>query len=280
MTPKISIMQGRLTPPFEGRFQAFPAYNWEAEFVLAQKLGIYSIEWIYEKQHQADNPLISDEGIKRIKEIIQKTGVQVKSICADYFMTELLISNSSIQKENVEHLVWLAHQAQKLNIVYMVIPFVDQSSVKTDFERKLLTNLLEDILKKTEHLGIEIHLEMDLPPKQFRKIFIEVPHSCLKMNYDIGNSASLGYKAEEEMQLLGDFLGSVHVKDRLLNGTTVPLGTGNAELSKCFEFFKKLNFDRWYVLQVARGQVGDEFLYIQSVLAQVKGFIDGSKSYA
>ena len=61
---EIAIMQGRLLPPYEGRFQAFPAKQWRDEFASANKAGLGCIEWIFEKPNEHLNPFGSDEGIK------------------------------------------------------------------------------------------------------------------------------------------------------------------------------------------------------------------------
>ena len=59
-------MQGRLSPPFEGRFQTFPVHEWRAEFPRAKEAGLTSIEWIYETFHEEENPVRSDKGIAKI----------------------------------------------------------------------------------------------------------------------------------------------------------------------------------------------------------------------
>lgn len=255
---RVSIMQGRLLSPFEGRFQAFPAIGWEQEFQKAKQLGIYSIEWIFEKPHEHDNPLSTEKGIVNLKKTIQETEVQVKSICADYYMTSLLIKDGARVQENWDHLSWLLHQAKELSMTYIILPFVDSSSLKTTDDQKALAEALKNFLKKEETSGIEIHLEADLSPTQFLTLFELVNHPLLKMNYDTGNSASLGYDVDVELQLLGMYLGSVHIKDRKKNGGTVALDTGDTDFTKCFQWFKRLQFDKWFVLQCARGEEGQE----------------------
>lgn len=262
---KISLMQGRLLPPFEGRFQAYPAEGWQNEFYEGAKLGLYSIEWIYEKPYEAENALSTDLGVSLLKKVIKDTGVLVKSICADYYMTEHLIKNGSLVSENWQHLEWLCKQAKKLDVTYIVIPFVDSSSL-TDYDIDALVRALKCFLENKKNLEIEIHLETDLNPQRFLHIFKEARHLLLKMNYDIGNSASLGYDPDIEFDVLGKYLGSVHIKDRLLKGKTVSLGTGNADFDKCFKWFRKLNFNGWYVLQAARGEIGKE---VQNVSSQI-----------
>ena len=78
------------------------------------------------------------------------------------------------------------------------------------------------------------------------------------MNYDSGNSASLGYAVGEEFAALGARIGSVHIKDRTTGGGTVPLGCGNADFGALFQELRKISYSGDFTLQVARGNEGDE----------------------
>jgi L-ribulose-5-phosphate 3-epimerase len=259
VTLPIGAMQGRLVPKEEGRFQSFPAGRWRDEFPRAKEAGLACIEWIYEEPNENKNPLGTDDGIREIQQLARKTGVGVRSICADFYMTKRLITpDGQVEDAAVGHLAWLISRAQKLDITYIVLPFVDASSLRSARERATLPEALSLPLKQAKAANIELHLETDLAPRDFASVLESVGHANLKANYDIGNSASLGYEPEEELTLLGPWLGSVHVKDRVRNGTTVPLGTGNADLPLCFRKFAQIGFDRWYILQVARGREGDE----------------------
>lgn len=48
---KIGIMQGRLSPPKNKLIQNFPLETWKNEFLLSKKLGLKSIEWVFEKNN-------------------------------------------------------------------------------------------------------------------------------------------------------------------------------------------------------------------------------------
>ena len=85
-----------------------------------------------------------------------------------------------------------------------------------------------------------------------------IGHPSIKANFDIGNSASLGYDPKQEIKALAPFLGSVHVKDRIFGGKTVPLGEGDADFSTCFDLIQRQGFSRHFVLQAARGIDGHE----------------------
>ncbi|MBF0546921.1 MAG: TIM barrel protein [Candidatus Riflebacteria bacterium] len=249
----VGIMQGRLSLPEGNRIQSFPQKTWANEFILASQAKLDCIEWIYETGTDIYNPLRTNEGIEEIKKAIQTTGVKVRSICADYYMNKRLIGQSGLpEKETLEHFFWLIKQAGKLKIQYIVLPFVDSSSLKSDAEISGLRNALMQILVHAEKEKIEIHLETDLPHQKLHSIYSEFSHPFLKANYDIGNSAALGYDPKEELTCLSSWLGSVHVKDRKKGGGTVPLGTGNADFPTCFGLIRKTGFSGPFILQVAR----------------------------
>ena len=255
----IGIMQGRLLPPFEGRFQAFPATGWQVEFNNARTASLNCIEWIYERPHEQDNPLGSDHGIAEMRALMTETGVHVRSICADYYMEDLLLDSlGDIRTEAVNHLRWLISRAAKLSVIYMVLPFVDASSLKTSDQRVGAARILRELAPDAERAGIELHLETDLEPTVFRGLLDDIGDPAVRANFDIGNSASLGYDPVEEITALSPYLGSVHVKDRMLGGSTVPLGTGNADFPTCFKMIRATDFNRHFILQAARGEDGNE----------------------
>jgi hexulose-6-phosphate isomerase len=272
--PPIGIMQGRLVPKEEGRFQSFPAKRWRDEFAFGREAGIACIEWIYEEPHEDENPMRTDEGQAEMKRLSAETGVSVWSICADYYMTKRLVRpDATADGEAVAHLSWLISRAGRFGITYIVLPFVDSSSLKTEAEREALPRILSGVLRDAKAAGVELHLETDLAPRDFAALLERAGHTHLKANYDIGNSAGMGFNQKEELAILAPWLGSVHVKDRVKGGGTVPLGTGNADLPGCFDKIRDAHFSRWFILQVARGDEGDEIAWIrhnrQFVEAQV-----------
>jgi len=78
-----------------------------------------------------------------------------------------------------------------------------------------------------------LQLETDLNPKDFKALLKHFNHQNLRANYDTGNSSGIGYDSKEELSAYGNFISTVHIKDRLLNNGTMPLGTGSAN----FEIF-------------------------------------------
>lgn len=251
--PAVGIMHGRLSPPQYGSIQSFPADTWRGEFALAAEAGLACIEWIYEVRNEDRNPLRTAEGVAEIYALSKATGVGVWSICADYYMeAQLLDLNGSAVQRHTDHLEWLLGRAAGLGARYIVIPFVDSSALISSEQRQGAVVLFRRLAPIAAQHGVELHLESDLPPAVFASLLRDIGSPWVKANYDIGNSASLGYAPQNELPAIGPWLGSVHVKDRRRGGATVPLGSGDADFASCFEQFRRLGFSRWFILQAAR----------------------------
>ena len=249
----IGIMQGRLSPPADGRIQSFPVQSWREEFALGREAGLACIEWIYEAGTDDTNPLRTDDGLDEILSLTRESGVAVRSICADYYMTHRLVDpDGTVNDDVVEHLRWLIGRAGRLGAAYIVLPFVDSSSLKSSAEIDGLLSVLKSVIPSAAQAEVELHLETDLKPDQLVSILQSIKHPRVRANYDIGNSASLGHDPAEELTLLAEWLGSVHVKDRILGGKTVTLGTGAADFATCFRLIKASGFSGPFILQAAR----------------------------
>jgi L-ribulose-5-phosphate 3-epimerase len=246
-------MQGRLLPPIAGRIQCFPAEGWDREFALAAKAGLECIEWIYDLPGESANPLASDEGIAEMRRLVKLSGVPVLSLCADYFMERPLVGpEESRSRERRETLAWLMRRSARAGIGRIVLPFVDASEIRTPEELDEVTAILEQALPVARECGLELHLETSLTPARFADLLGRLPESLVKVNYDSGNSASLGYDPREELAAYGRRIGSVHIKDRVRGGGTVPLGTGDTRFEDLFAGLRDLGYRGDFILQVAR----------------------------
>ena len=257
--PAIGIMQGRLSAPTEGRIQSFPRGHWRAEFASAREAGLACIEWIYEANTDQTNPLRTDDGLREMRRLAEESGVGVRSVCADYYMEYQLVAPAGEPvSEHVHHLQWLIGRAAAIGVRYIVLPFVDSSSLATTKQIEGLKRIFAVPMAVAERAGIELHLETDLEPRTLVSLLESLGSPTVKANYDIGNSASLGHDPREELMALRTRLGSVHVKDRVKGGGPVPLGTGAADFPTCFRLIGDTGFAGPYILQAAREPDIDE----------------------
>jgi L-ribulose-5-phosphate 3-epimerase len=257
--PRIAIMQGRLLPPEAGTIQRFPRERWREEFALAAAAGVDAIEWIYDA-HGADvNPLATDTGIAEMRALSRGQGIGVVSVCAAYFLDRPLVRAGADDVDGlIAHLVWLLGRCSQAGITRAVLPFVDASRIDTPADEQRVVEVLRQVLPHCAAAGVELHLETSLAPDAFSLLLDQMPDPLLRVNYDSGNSASLGYDVARELAAYGARVGSVHIKDRVRGGGTVPLGDGDADLPGLFSDLARLRYQGDYVLQVARGADGGE----------------------
>ena len=264
---RIAIMQGRLLPPEGGRFQCFPREGWRREFGLAAQAGLNAIEWIYDVFGEHTNPLTSDEGVLEMKALSAAHGVGVFSVCADYFMERPLQRVGAEFDGTLERLRWMLQRCRPAGVARAVLPFVDQSRIESEDETARVVNVLRQVLPDAEREGVELHLETALNPEALAALLARVPHPLVKVTYDSGNSASLGYRPLDEFAAYGNRIGSVHIKDRIRGGGTVPLGSGDADLVAVFAGLREIGYDGDYVLQVARAEPHNEVAWARSNVA-------------
>ena len=194
-----------------------------------------------------------------ISKIEKLSGVKVRSICADYFMEAPIHSNDTvIVDSSINILNRLIRNASLMNVKDIVIPCVEQSSLKNERYKNNFINNIKKITSIAEDTNINICLETDLAPKPFANMIDLIGSKNVTINYDIGNSAALGYDPVEEFRAYGDKISDLHIKDRLFGKGSVSLGEGNADLSKIFDLLSKYDYQGLLIFQAYRDNEGVE----------------------
>jgi len=255
----IGIMQGRLLPKFKGRFQAHPVGYWDKEFSIAADLKLNCIEFIFDFNDYESNPLYTKSGINKIRDQIDQTGIGVKSVCADFLMEAPFHSNnSSIVTSSQNIIINLLDNLALLEIRDLVIPCVDQSSLRDQDNLDRFINNIKPIIEVANKNKINLSLETDLSPELFSQLLNFLPYKCITVNYDTGNSASLGFDPIEEFKCYGHRISDIHIKDRKLNTGSVILGTGDVDFSRFFKALATVSYTSPFIMQVYRDDEGVE----------------------
>ena len=243
-------MQGRLLPKYMGRYQAHPKGNWRDEFDVARALDVDLIEFILDYEDAAENPLLADPDA--IAAAVDETGVAVKSICADYFM------EAPMQRDAAGHevLATLIVNAARLGVRDIVIPCVDQSSLSDASETAAFVDALAGHARDAAARRINLALETDLAPGPFAALLERFDGPAVTVNYDSGNSASLGFNPTEEFDAYGHRITDIHLKDRTRNGGPVVLSEGDCDFDTLFALIASSEFDGPLVMQAFRDDEG------------------------
>lgn len=250
-------MQGRLVPKYKNQYQSHPVGYWDQEFDVASQLGLDLVEFIVDLDRIEENPLMSTGGVARVAEVIARTGVRVSSICADCFMAAPLHSaDPVVARSSATYLQRLVDLAPVLGISDIVIPCVDQSSLHSDEDTARFVGALAPLLGDAERNGVNLSLETDLDPDRFARLLERFASPRVTVNYDTGNSASLGFNPREELAAYGGKISDIHLKDRVRGGGSVVLGTGDTDFDAFFDALGPLDYRGFFILQAYRDDEG------------------------
>ena len=257
-------MQGRLLPKYQGRYQAHPIGYWEDEFEIAASLGVDLIEFILDYNDFEENPLMSASGCEKIIEIANQSGVKVKTICADYFMDAPLHSTDlNVATLSAAVLRELIINSRTIGVTDIVLPLVDQSSVRDSESQDQFIRAIEPFLPYLDENNMNLNLETDLDPTAFKSLLNQINSDRVTVNYDTGNSAGLGYDPEQEFAAYGDRITDIHIKDRVKNGFSVCLGQGSADFTQIFKCVQNYGYSGPFIMQAFRDDDGLEIFKTQ-----------------
>ncbi len=257
-------MQGRLSPLVGGRIQAFPWDAWRNEFEAAAKCCISLMEWTLDQERLYDNPLLTASGQVEIRNLCQRHTIGIPSLTGDCFMQAPFWKVEGQVALNLKRdFLAIVDACSAVGIRMLVVPLVDNGRLDTRDQEKVLIEFLMHHVGTFRMRDVRIIFESDFSPAELARFIGQLPADSFGINYDIGNSAALGFQPLEEFAAYGDRIVNVHVKDRLLGGTTVPLGTGRAQFGLVFSELARLAYRGKFILQTARAADGDHAHVLQ-----------------
>lgn len=277
MTNKIGFMQGRLSPLVDGKIQAFPWDSWQQEFPAAQGLGLGLMEWTLDQDRLYQNPLLTPEGQQEIRALCQKHQIAIASLTGDCFMQAPFWKAAGQERAALEaDFIAIARACAAVGIQMVVVPLVDNGRLDDATQEGAVVEFMLAQADLFRALGLRIIFESDLIPSELARFIARLPADSFGINYDIGNSAALGFKPVEEFAAYADRIVNVHVKDRVLGGTTVPLGTGNADFPTVFGLLRKAGYAGCMIMQTARAKDGDHAGALRQYKAKIEAWIQGA----
>jgi L-ribulose-5-phosphate 3-epimerase len=246
-------MQGRLCERVDGKIQAFPWIDWHKEFSAASAIDLHLIEWTLDQERLYENPLMTADGQERIQRLCHQFNISIPSITGDCFMQAPFWKADGKTRDNLQlDFLAIGRACAAVGIRMLVVPLVDNGRLESAAQERVLVEFLLAQLPFLVSHQLQIIFESDYTPHELARFIALLPDEQFGINYDIGNSAALGFNPEEEFAAYGDRVLNVHVKDRILGGTTVPLKTGSADFEAVFAALRLQNYRGNFILQTAR----------------------------
>jgi sugar phosphate isomerase/epimerase len=244
----LGIVQGRLIQSPEDCLQWFPQEYWESEFFLATVLGYQYIELIAETQHNKNNPIWTDEGIKKIIYLCKTNKLILHAFCNDFIVANSLLNGGHVLQQNYD----LISRGKLLGIKKLVLPFFEESELNSsNFSN--YKNILRDIGDASFEAGMLVCIETILDGKSLVKFLDMVNHPNVKCVFDTGNRIAFGHDIYTDIELLGDKIAHIHIKDKNNKNENVLLGTGDVNFEKVFASLKKISYAGPYTFETFRG---------------------------
>lgn len=270
MNSNLGVMQGRLLPKVNHRIQAFPGEEWPVEFEKANSIGIKNLEWTFDHEKLYENPMLDFKSLYHIGSLVNKFDVKITTATCDNLMQAPIHKTGPNGVTSIDNLIKFIEKLRNSPIKIIIWPLVDEGSINTKSELHSFLKMIKIIIPVLEELNLKIAFETDFIPEDNKSFLTNLPPEYFGLNLDIGNSACYGNSITIECKLNFDRILNVHIKDRVRNGPTVPLGKGDvnwAEVREVLEPYEKL-----MILQCARIPKKNE-------VETIKGYISFLQNY-
>lgn len=270
MKNKIGIIQGRLSPKPGERFQFLP-FGWEDELARIRALGFDSVEWLADWHDWEENPLITGEGIPRVKQAADRHCVHIGSVCADYFMKRSFLgSDADDARTTLKTIIRNARMLAEVPII--TVPFLEDYPLAKNSEKEEALVHLKKVLEETKGIPFRIALETELTARELLDFLARANDDRLGVCYDMGNCTSYGFDCPKDIQMLSSHIFDVHVKDRRVgNVESMPFGTGDTDFRGCFAALRRGAYSGPLILEAWRSAAYIEdarrqLLFVQNLL--------------
>jgi L-ribulose-5-phosphate 3-epimerase len=261
----LSLMQGRLVKPLKKPIQEFPLKDWKKELDLLLKLNLKNIEWVVDRASYEQNPLVFDN--QALETLMKNKNLSISAVSNDYFLDTAnsyenitfsdLLTSIEMQQELISNI-------GEFKKYILVMPFIENSSLKK-YSKKQVEKLLEVLLSFESNYKLDYALELDIDRNEITHKLGKFLGNRIFINLDVGNTVSFGFDIKSEINDLSQFILNVHLKDRIMNGPTVPLETGSTDIKEIIKLLIHAGYRGAYTLQFAR-KYEDDYKTIEEYL--------------
>jgi hexulose-6-phosphate isomerase len=247
---QIAILQGRLSPDLDNRYQFFPP-TWKDEFPKAKELGFDAIEWLVDPKGWKDNPILTNEWSEAL-ELSAQSQLPISGVCADWFMQVNPFEGDP--EEHRASLRKLMMNAKDTTNRLMLMPLLETHPILEIGKQDAIVELLTPLIPELEAQALTLAFETELPKEDLAAFVDRFGTRHIGVYYDTGNCTSYGFDCPEDIRYLGARIKGVHIKDRK-KGTTQskPLGEGDADIVESLKALHEVGWAGTLIMQAWRG---------------------------
>ncbi len=238
---KIGIRQGSLGNP-----------EMSDAFAMAAELGYDGLE--FEVAADYEETLFSTaEGREQVKQYMAETGVAVPSMCVGALWATSPAATDPEKLARAQYLISQGIEAcAAVGAKWFLVPITPSEDETVTHEEQVARWIREikALAPQAEAADVTICLEnvgrgVGKSAEEIKALADGVGSSHVKTYFDIGNSCNFGFDTMAEMDLLGDMMAIIHIKD--FEGDL--LGEGKVDIPACIAKARELGYDGWLVLE-------------------------------
>jgi hexulose-6-phosphate isomerase len=224
--------------------------TWDDLYPIAHELGFAGIELGVHKDY--DQTLLWDrEGRRRLLDLSRDTGVLTSSVCLhSYWHYSFAHPDPDVRLRAGEIAQQAAEATADMEAKHILIPLTCPEGVEEAAARERWIEGVGTVAHAAESAGVFFCLEnvgkpFGNTPQRISEIVDAIASPGVKVYYDPGNAVHSGLDPLQGVELLGNRIGQVHVKE--VGGTL--LGEGRVPWGEIIEALKQVGFDGWLVLE-------------------------------
>ena len=141
--------------------------------------------------------------------------------------------------------------------VMLLCTFIE-SEPDTPEKIRNLVSVVHDIEPHARGLGVKIALESPLAAGELVQLVDTIDSDIVGVYYDLGNAVALGFDPAEEIEILGQRIMSVHIKDSSDTLGGLHLGEGKLNLGAAIGALERIDYRGWLMLETPNG--GDDVI--------------------
>jgi sugar phosphate isomerase/epimerase len=208
---------------------------------VAREIGLEGVQVDAGREAREKLAVCGPEVREQYKEMVEKTGVVVSSICMGLFNSYPLISDDRAPG-------WISdtiEAAVDLKARVILLAFFGRGTLETQEQKDKAAEVLKPLAPKAEKAGVILGMENTLSAEDNMRIVEKIGSPAVQVYYDVANSTFNGYDVPKEIRWLGDRICEFHFKDRTL------LGQGKVDYSAIRDAVRDIGYQGWIILEGA-----------------------------
>lgn len=225
-------------------------------FSLARDLGSEGIEITVSSYSVESHPLFDAEGVSALTRKASELGLAIGSASASFVTRWGLVDpQAEVRQRCVSMLERLMNACQAAAVPVLHLPCHGASEPHTSADEQVLLEVLRPLARQAADAGLTLAIDTLEPADACRAWLAALSSPAVRAAYDVGNARAANRDVVSELQLLGESLAQVRLRDRARREpfASVPLGEGGLDWPRLFQTLAQRAFAGWLILDSPSG---------------------------